>query len=194
MAIRRTTTVPTTHCIWSPPLIGNQADISIRALAVLSKVDAIACEETRHSKTFAEPIRHSKPLIAAHEHNENAAAQQIIERLQRGERIALITDAGTPAISETGARGGARTCCGLARGADSGASAVVTALSATGVEHGFSFVGFYRPNRRRGAYTGSMATAPRIAWCSTKRHTVAPTPSRRWHMSFRRAYSPSRGS
>ena len=107
--------------------IGNQADISIRALAVLSKVDAIACEDTRHSKTLLNQYGIQKPLIAAHEHNENAAAQQIIERLQRGERIALITDAGTPAISDPGARVVAHArAAGLRVVPIPGASAVVT--------------------------------------------------------------------
>lgn len=126
--------------------IGNQADISIRALVTLSKVDAIACEDTRHSKTLLQQYGIQKPLIAAHEHNENEAAEQIIERLQRGERIALITDAGTPAISDPGARVVAQTrAAGLRVVPIPGASAVVTALSATGVEHGFSFVGFLPP-------------------------------------------------
>ena len=134
--------------------IGNQADISIRALAVLSKVDAIACEDTRHSKTLLNQYGIQKPLIAAHEHNENAAAQQIIERLQRGERIALITDAGTPAISDPGARVVAHArAAGLRVVPIPGASAVVTALSATGVEHGFSFVGFLPAKSAARAHT-----------------------------------------
>lgn len=123
--------------------IGNQVDISIRALAVLSKVDAIACEDTRHSKTLLNQYGIQKPLIAAHEHNENAAAQHIIERLKHGERIALITDAGTPAISDPGARVVTQArSAGLRVIPIPGASAVVTALAATGVEHGFSFIGF----------------------------------------------------
>ena len=126
--------------------IGNQADISIRALVTLSKMDSIACEDTRHSKALLSQYGINKLLIAAHEHNENAAAQQIIERLQRGERIALITDAGTPAISDPGARVVTHTrAAGLRVVPIPGASAVVTALSATGVEHGFSFVGFLPP-------------------------------------------------
>ena len=75
--------------------IGNLADITLRALHVLQLADTLACEDTRHSKTLLNQYGIQKPLIAAHEHNENEAAQHIIERLQRGERIALITDAGT---------------------------------------------------------------------------------------------------
>lgn len=126
--------------------IGNLTDISIRALTTLTKVDAIACEDTRHSKTLLQQYGIQKPLLAAHEHNENEAAQQIVERLQRGERIALITDAGTPAISDPGARVVAHArAAGLRVIPIPGASAVVAALSATGVEHGFSFVGFLPP-------------------------------------------------
>lgn len=126
--------------------IGNQADISIRALVTLSKVDAIACEDTRHSKTLLNHYGIQKPLIVAHEHNENEAAQQIIQQLQRGERIALISDAGTPAISDPGARVVAQVrAAGLRVIPIPGASAVITALSATGIEDGFSFVGFLPP-------------------------------------------------
>ena len=84
--------------------IGNLADISVRALTTLARVDAIACEDTRHSKTLLNQYGIQKPLVATHEHNENESAQHLITRLQEGERIALITDAGTPAISDPGAR------------------------------------------------------------------------------------------
>ncbi len=137
--------------------IGNLTDISVRALVTLSKVDAIACEDTRHSKTLLNQYGIQKPLIAAHEHNENEAAQHIIERLQRGERIALITDAGTPAISDPGARVVAQVhAAGLRVVPIPGASAVVTALSAAGTEHGFSFVGFLPPKAAARAQTLSQ--------------------------------------
>ena len=68
--------------------IGNVADITCRALLVLSKVDAIACEDTRNTAQLLKHLGISKPLIAAHQHNENQAAQKIIQRLQQGERIA----------------------------------------------------------------------------------------------------------
>ncbi len=123
--------------------IGNSADITVRALSILSRVDAIACEDTRHSKTLLSHYGIQKPLIATHEHNENEAAQQLITRLQSGERIALITDAGTPAISDPGARVVALVrAAGLRVVPIAGASAVVTALSATGVDGAFAFIGF----------------------------------------------------
>lgn len=127
--------------------IGNLADISLRALATLARVDAIACEDTRHSKTLLNQYGIQKPLIATHEHNENESAQHLITRLQKGERIALITDAGTPAISDPGARVvSAVREAGLRVIPIAGASAVVTALSATGVDGAFAFVGFL-PNK-----------------------------------------------
>lgn len=134
--------------------IGNLTDISVRALVTLSKVDAIACEDTRHSKTLLNQYGIQKTLIVAHEHNENEAAEHIIERLQQGERIALITDAGTPAISDPGARVVAQVnAAGLRVVPIPGASAVVTALSAAGNEHGFSFIGFLPPKAAARAQT-----------------------------------------
>jgi len=124
--------------------IGNVADISYRALYVLSKVDAIACEDTRNTAQLLKHLGVSKPLIAAHQHNENEVAQKIIQRLQQGERIALVSDAGTPAISDPGARiVDAVRQAGLTVMPLPGASAVVTALSAGGlVNDQFYFVGF----------------------------------------------------
>jgi len=83
--------------------IGNLADLTLRALHVLALVDAIACEDTRHSARLLEHFGIAKPLIAAHEHNEREAAAPILVRLARGERVAYISDAGTPAVSDPGA-------------------------------------------------------------------------------------------
>ena len=124
--------------------IGNLADISCRALHVLSLVDAIACEDTRNSAQLLKQLGLSKPLIAAHQHNENEVAQKIILRLQQGESIALISDAGTPAISDPGARivDAVRTA-GFKIVPLPGASAVITALCASGLlQDQFTFVGF----------------------------------------------------
>lgn len=84
--------------------IGNAADITIRAWWVLAHVDAIAAEDTRTTRALLDRYGIAARLFAAHEHNERAAAQRIVERLRAGERIALVTDAGTPAISDPGAR------------------------------------------------------------------------------------------
>lgn len=84
--------------------IGNLADLSLRAIHVLSLVDAIACEDTRHSAPLLRQIGiDDKPLLAVHEHNERGAASAVLARLALGERVAYISDAGTPAISDPGA-------------------------------------------------------------------------------------------
>lgn len=84
--------------------IGNLADISLRALHVLGLVDAVACEDTRHSGQLLQAYGLHKPLLALHQHNEAAAAEAVLARLQRGERVAYVSDAGTPGISDPGAR------------------------------------------------------------------------------------------
>jgi 16S rRNA (cytidine1402-2'-O)-methyltransferase len=124
--------------------IGNVADISLRALHVLSIVDAVACEDTRNTGILLSRYGLSKPLIAAHEHNERDVAQRLISRMQTGERIALVSDAGTPAISDPGAR-----IVDAVRSAElriiplPGPSAPIAAISASGlVNDQFLFVGF----------------------------------------------------
>ena len=82
--------------------IGNAADITLRALWVLSNVEAIAAEDTRVTRPFLARYGIGTPLIAAHQHNEREIAPQIVERLVRGDRIALVTDAGTPGVSDPG--------------------------------------------------------------------------------------------
>jgi 16S rRNA (cytidine1402-2'-O)-methyltransferase len=86
-----------------PTPIGNLADITIRALYILQQVDGIACEDKRHSGSLLSSYGISKPLFAIHEHNEITASAHVIERLQKGERWAYISDAGTPGISDPGA-------------------------------------------------------------------------------------------
>jgi 16S rRNA (cytidine1402-2'-O)-methyltransferase len=124
--------------------IGNVTDISLRALHVLSLVNAVACEDTRNTATLMNRFGLHKPLIAAHQHNEREAAELLISRLQAGERIALVSDAGTPAVSDPGARiVDAVRAAGLRVLPLPGASAAVTALSASGLMNDqFYFVGF----------------------------------------------------
>lgn len=124
--------------------IGNLQDISLRALDVLKNVDAIAAEDTRHTSGLLNHFGISKKLIAVHEHNEHQSAEKLLAQLNAGENIALVTDAGTPGISDPGA-----VVVDLVRKAGikvvpvPGASAVIAALSASGItQNGFLFHGF----------------------------------------------------
>ena len=125
--------------------IGNLADITLRALHVLQLVDCIACEDTRHTQGLLRQFGIDKNLLAVHEHNEQEAALGVVNRLQRGERVAYVSDAGTPAVSDPGARlVTAVRNAGLGVMPLPGASSVTTALSAAGVfdDLGFVFAGF----------------------------------------------------
>ncbi len=125
--------------------IGNLADLSLRAIHVLALVDAIACEDTRHSAPLLRQLGIDKPLVALHEHNEREASTAVLERLARGERVAYVSDAGTPAISDPGA---ALVAAAQAAGHRTipipGASSAVAALSVAGDVSGaaFTFSGF----------------------------------------------------
>ena len=83
--------------------IGNLADLTLRAIHVLCKADAVACEDTRHTAPLLRHLGLDKPLIALHEHNEREAAGTVLARLAAGERVAYVSDAGTPAVSDPAA-------------------------------------------------------------------------------------------
>ena len=83
-----------------PTPIGNLKDITLRALEVLESVDEIAAEDTRQSLKLLNHFNIKKPLFSYHQHNEQGKSEEIIDRLKRGENIALVTDAGTPGISD----------------------------------------------------------------------------------------------
>ena len=129
--------------------IGNLADLSERAIKVLSEVDFIAAEDTRNSQKLLSVLGISKPMVSYFEHNKRERGEQIIERLQAGESCALVTDAGTPAVSDPGAdlvvlcaeRGvtvtGIPGCC-----------AAITALTLSALPTGrFTFEGFLSTNK-----------------------------------------------
>ena len=125
--------------------IGNLADISLRALYVLQLAHVIACEDTRHTQGLLRQYGIEKTLLAVHEHNEAEAAIGIIDRLLRGERVAYVSDAGTPAVSDPGARlVAAVRAAGISVMPLPGASSVTTVLSAAGISghSGFIFAGF----------------------------------------------------
>ncbi|KQV89982.1 16S rRNA methyltransferase [Massilia sp. Root351] len=140
--------IATLYVVATP--IGNVTDISLRGLHVLSLVDAVACEDTRNTAQLLTRFGLHKPLIAAHQHNEREAAETLVARLQAGERIALVSDAGTPAVSDPGARiVDAVRAAGLRVVPLPGASAAVTAISASGLLNDqFHFIGFL-PSRAK---------------------------------------------
>lgn len=124
--------------------IGNRADITLRALHVLASADAVACEDTRHTAQLLQGYGLQRPLLAVHEHNEAAAAQVVVQRLRAGQRIAYVSDAGTPGVSDPGAR-----LCAAVRAAGlrcvpvPGASSVTALLSVAGLTEGaVTIVGF----------------------------------------------------
>jgi 16S rRNA (cytidine1402-2'-O)-methyltransferase len=126
--------------------IGNLGDITLRALEILKDVDLVAAEDTRHSGILLKHYQIAKPLISFHEHNEAMRTAQLIERLAAGEKIALITDAGTPGVSDPGAR--------LIRGCIKrelpftilpGPSSIVTALVGSGFSTEKFFFGGFLP-------------------------------------------------
>ena len=124
--------------------IGNAADITLRALWVLSRVDAIAAEDTRVTRPLLARFGIKTSLLAAHQHNERQVAQQIVERLRCDERIALVTDAGTPGVSDPGALI-VRAALDAGRRVIPipGPSSAMAALSASGLGAGpFMFAGF----------------------------------------------------
>ncbi len=144
--------------------IGNLEDISLRALRILKECDAIACEDTRQTLKLLSHFDIQKRMISYHEHNEITRAAEIIIELEQGAKIALVTDAGTPAISDPGNR--LVSLC-LRHGIQvvplPGASAFVTALAASGMAiDEFTFIGFLpsRPTERR-KHLRVLASEPR---------------------------------
>ena len=131
--------------------IGNLADISLRALHVLQMVDTVACEDTRHTQTLLRAYGIDRPsgqLLALHQHNEREATEQVVQRLRQGQRVAYVSDAGTPGISDPGARlVAALGEQGLGVVPIPGASSVTAALSVAGLQapggdDAFVFAGF----------------------------------------------------
>jgi 16S rRNA (cytidine1402-2'-O)-methyltransferase len=124
--------------------IGNLEDISQRALRVLAEADVVAAEDTRHSRALLARHGVDRPLLALHEHNEEQQARRLVERLCAGESVALISDAGTPLLSDPGYRlVGLAAEAGIEVVAVPGASAVTAALSISGLPTDrFAFEGF----------------------------------------------------
>jgi len=124
--------------------IGNLSDISARAREVLSEVSAICAEDTRHTKSMLQAYSIDKPLIALHEHNESDIAWKMVERLKTGDSLALVSDAGTPLVSDPGYRLVREVrAAGFAVSPIPGACAAIAALSVAGIPSDrFCFEGF----------------------------------------------------
>jgi 16S rRNA (cytidine1402-2'-O)-methyltransferase len=133
--------------------IGNLEDITLRALRVLKEVDVVAAEDTRHTQILLSHYDIHTPLTSYHEHNEKTKSQQLVTRLARGQNVALVSDAGTPAISDPGFRLVVRAIrAGVRIIPVPGASALTAVLSASGLPTDrFVFEGFLpaRKTQRR---------------------------------------------
>lgn len=130
--------------------IGNLEDITLRAIKVLKDVDVIAAEDTRHTLKLLNHLGITKPLISYHRHNEEVKSEQIIQKLKEGENIALVSDAGTPVISDPG-----EEVVKIALKENikiipiPGACALVNALIASGLDtKEFTFYGFLSTNKK----------------------------------------------
>jgi 16S rRNA (cytidine1402-2'-O)-methyltransferase len=168
--------------------IGNLADITLRALHVLQLVDAIACEDTRHTQSLLRAYGIDRPgaqLLALHQHNEAEAAQAVVARLAQGERIAYVSDAGTPGVSDPGARLVAAVhAAGLRALPLPGASSVTTLVGAAGLvsdgsgdsaSSAFVFAGFL-PSKagERDSAVQALAREPRAVVLLEAPHRIEP--------------------
>ena len=164
--------------------IGNLADITLRALHVLQLADAVACEDTRHTQSLLRAYgidKASAQLLAVHQHNEAEAAQTVVQRLQQGQRVAYVSDAGTPGVSDPGARlVAAVQAAGLRCIPLPGASSVTSALSVAGAvaptadSGGFLFAGFLPPKgAERTAAVQRLAAEPRCVVLLEAPHRIA---------------------
>jgi 16S rRNA (cytidine1402-2'-O)-methyltransferase len=158
--------------------IGNLEDISLRALRILKEVDLIACEDTRQTLKLLSHFEIRKPLESYHEHNEMTRAPELIVRMEEGARVALVSDAGTPVISDPGHR--LVSLClrhKLAVIPIPGPSAIVAALAACGLpSEEFTFLGFLpaRPTERRRRLR-QLTTEPRSLVLYEAPHRVHAT-------------------
>jgi 16S rRNA (cytidine1402-2'-O)-methyltransferase len=156
--------------------IGNMGDISARAREILAAVSVVAAEDTRHSGQFLRGLGLERPLLSLHEHNERARASELIARLRAGESVALISDAGTPVISDPGYQlQRAVLAAGIVVSPIPGPCAAIAALSAAGLPSDrFCFEGFLparaAARRRRLA---ELAADPRTVVIYEAPHRIA---------------------
>ena len=131
--------------------IGNLEDITLRALRVLRSVDRIACEDTRQTQKLLSHFGIAAPTVSCHAHNERERSEELIAAMQAGARIALVSDAGMPGISDPGAHLVRQAAAaGIVVIPIPGASAVISALAASGLDtNSFLFAGFAPPFRQQ---------------------------------------------
>ncbi|OPZ60162.1 MAG: Ribosomal RNA small subunit methyltransferase I [Deltaproteobacteria bacterium ADurb.Bin510] len=163
-----------------PTPIGNLKDITLRALETLQSVDLIACEDTRHSLKLLNHYGIRKPLMACEKFSEAGAGERIAALIDEGKRVALISDAGMPAVSDPGARLVARlVSAGLHVEALPGACAFVTALAAAGMDGPLRFIGFFpRKAGEAAAEIGRIAVSPETTIFYESPRRIATTVAR----------------
>ncbi|MDQ7843632.1 MAG: 16S rRNA (cytidine(1402)-2'-O)-methyltransferase [Armatimonadota bacterium] len=144
--------------------IGNLEDLTFRARRVLAEVDLIACEDTRRTRRLLTHYGITTPTVSFHEHNEEARSAELVRRLRRGEHVALVSDAGTPALSDPGYRLiRAAASAGLTIVPVPGASAVLAALTVSALPTDrFTFLGFLP--RRSGERRRALAAVRTLPW------------------------------
>ena len=134
--------------------IGNLEDITLRAIRILKEVDIIAAEDTRHTLKLLNHLQISKPLISYHRHNEEIKTEELINKLLEGKNVALVSDAGTPVISDPGGEIVSQAIKNNIKVTPvPGACAAITALVASGMEaKEFTFMGFLPQNKKNRKY------------------------------------------
>ena len=158
--------------------IGNMSDVSSRAREALGHADAIAAEDTRHTLALLTALGLSRPLLSLHSHNETRRVPEILARLSAGETIALVSDAGTPLLSDPGyALVREAAAAGIAVEAVPGPSAITTALAVAGLPvNRFCFEGFLPArDRERRAHLAQLASEPRTLVFFEAPHRIAKT-------------------
>lgn len=157
--------------------IGNLADISQRASATLGAVDLIACEDTRHTLILLRHLGIEKPLVSYHQHSSPLRTHQVLEALESGKAVALVTDAGTPGINDPGGKLVAEaTAAGHRVVAIPGASAVAAALSVSGLPADrFTFYGFLPHKKGRQTLLRELAASPHTVVCYESTHRIMKT-------------------
>lgn len=159
--------------------IGNLADMTSRAQAVLAQVDMIAAEDTRHTGQLLAALGIRKQMVSLHDHNEAERAAELVARLRAGASMAYVSDAGTPAISDPGALlVAAAAAAEIPVVSVPGASSVLTAIAGSGldVRNGFTFMGFIPvANKSRQAWLMELSNAQRVSVFFEAPHRIVET-------------------